>query len=61
MSVICVIWYKIFAVFQNYWGGGTQTRKNRLKNHKRRQFFLEMSTLNQGIAIWQLFIQCFLV
>jgi hypothetical protein len=22
MSVICVIWYKIFTVFQNYWGGG---------------------------------------
>jgi hypothetical protein len=21
MSVICVIWYKIFTVFQNYWGG----------------------------------------
>ena len=22
MSVICVIWYKIFTVFQNCWGGG---------------------------------------
>jgi hypothetical protein len=22
MSVICVIWYNIFTVFQNYWGGG---------------------------------------
>jgi hypothetical protein len=22
MGVICVIWYKIFTVFQNYWGGG---------------------------------------
>jgi hypothetical protein len=21
MSVICVIWYKIFTVFQNYWEG----------------------------------------
>jgi hypothetical protein len=21
MGVICVIWYKIFTVFQNYWGG----------------------------------------
>jgi hypothetical protein len=21
MNVICVIWYKIFTVFQNYWGG----------------------------------------
>jgi hypothetical protein len=23
MGVICVIWYKIFTVFQNYWGGGS--------------------------------------
>jgi hypothetical protein len=22
MSVICFIWYKIFTVFQNHWGGG---------------------------------------
>jgi hypothetical protein len=37
-----------------------ETRKNRHKNHKRREFFRVMSTLHKGAPVCQLYISVFL-
>jgi hypothetical protein len=52
------LWTRILQIGGNLIKKGKKinkkTSQNHSKNHKRRQFFREMSRLNQSVAVWQL-------
>jgi hypothetical protein len=50
------MWTRILQIGGNFIENSEKYTRKQRKNQRRRPFLLEMSTLNQSVTVWQLYI-----